>query len=279
MRRSKKLKNRGSGFPKSKRGIAIPVTFLMLFASLTIVVTATYYFAVSKINTKSQDLKVSNAKQNMLWLETTVQSVVWSPGSYEIYAFSDCGGKLRVEPTAKRLMMNLTDASFHDVFFNSSIGRVVYELPPSEVSNDNVFLKGDKRVVLDQSSSTMAQLYITIGMTCQELILTYRPLVGSTVTEIDQPKPVNTMRIYIVNLNCSQIMTQQGNFRLKTTCTNVTSTWRSYDFPNPITSLTLKVALDGTNGTVSLPVSSNANGAVVNLETVICNIKMQNGGF
>lgn len=250
----------------------------MLFVSLTVVISATYYFAVNRINTKSQDLKVSAAKQGMLSLEKTVQSIIWSPGSYETYEFDDFGGKLRVEPTAKRLLMNLTDASFYDVFFNSTIGKAVYELPSSDASNDKVFWKGDNRVVLNQSSSTMAQLHISTGSLSSEITLSYRPLVGSTVQGFSQEKPLNTIRIYVINLNSSQTLNLQGSFRLKADCANVTSAFRSYDFSYPIISLTLKVNLDGTNGTISLPVSSNVNGAFVSLETVICNVKIQNGG-
>jgi hypothetical protein len=46
-------------FPRfllSKKGMAIPVTFLILFVSLSFVVSLTYYFAVSKINNRSQIL-------------------------------------------------------------------------------------------------------------------------------------------------------------------------------------------------------------------------------
>jgi len=250
----------------------------MLFVSLTVVISVTYYFAVIRINTKSQDLKVSAAKQGMLSLADAVQSIAWSPGSYEISEFNDFGGKLKVEPAAKRLLMNLTGDSFYDVFFDSPIGRVGYELPPSEASNDNVFLRGDSRVVLNQSSSTMTQLHVSTGTTSPEITLSYRPLVGTAVDGSSQGRPTNTIRIYVINLNSSQTLNHQGSFRLKTECTNVTSNQRNYDFSYSVTSLTLSVSLDGTKGTVSLPISSNANGALVSLETVICNIKIQNGG-
>lgn len=273
-----KLRKHCSSLLKAKRGIAVPVTFLMIFVSLTLVVSATYYFAVSKINTKSQDLKFSAAKQGMISLENSIRFITWSPGSYRMYKFDDFGGELMVEPTAKMLVMNLTDDSFYDVFFNSTIGKVAYELPPSEISNDNIYLMGDNRVVLNQSSSMMVQLRVSMGTSSPEITLSYRPLVGSTVTETSPGKPTNTVRIYIINLNSSQTLTHQGSFRLKTECTNVNSAWRNYDFSYPITSLTLKVNLDGTNGTVILPISCNADGALVNLETVICNIKIKNGG-
>lgn len=277
MRRNK-LRESYSSLWESKRGIAVPVTFLMLFVSLTLIVSATYYFAVTKINSSSQGVKVSAAKQRMLSLEDTIQSILWSPGSYEIYEFEDLGGTFKAEPTAKRLVMNLTYDSFYDVFFNSSIGRVAYELPPSEDSNDYVFLRGDNRAVVNQSSSTMTQLYITMGPTSPEITLSYRPLAGSTVTEAGSEKPTNHLRIYVINLNSSQTMTMQGKFRLKAMCTNVTSTWRNYDFSKPLTAVTLNVHLDGAVGTVSLPISSNENGALVNLETVTCNIRIQSAG-
>jgi len=263
---------------ESRRGIAVPVTFLMLFVSLTLIVSVTYYFAVTKINVDSQGLKISAVKQRMLSLEDTIQSVTWSPGSYEIYEFEDLGGKFNVDPTAKRLIMNLTDNSFYDVFFNSSIGRTAYELPPSEDSNDYVFLRGDSRAVVNQTSSTMTQLYITMGTTSSEISLSYRPLVGSTVAEPDNGKPTNSLRIYVINLNSSQTMTMQGKFSLKTMCVNVSSNWKNYDFSDPLTAITLKVSLGEVAGTVSLPISSNENGASVNLETVICNIRIQSAG-
>jgi len=263
---------------ESKTGIAVPVTFLMLFVSLTLIISVTYYFAVTKINVDSQGLKVSAAKQRMLSLADTIQSITWSPGSYEIYEFEDLGGKFKVDPTAKRLVMNLTDNSFYDVFFNTSIGRVAYELPPSEDSNDYVFLRGDSRAVVNQSSSTMTQLYILMGATSPEITLSYRPLAGSTVVEPGNEKPTNNLRIYVINLNSSQTMTMQGKFRLKTMCVNVTSTWKNYDFSNQLTVLTLKVSLSEAARTVSLPISSGVNGALVNLETVICNIMIQSAG-
>lgn len=277
MRRNK-LKKSYSSLWESKRGIAIPITFLMLFVSLTLIISTTYYFAVTKINGDSQSLKVYAAKQRMLSLADTIQSIAWSSGSYEISEFEDLGGEFKVYPTAKRLIMNLTDNSFYDVFFNNSIGKVVYELPSSKDSTDNVFLKGDNRAVINQSWATMTQLYISTGSTAQEITLSYRPLAGSTVVEPNSQKPTNNLRIYVINLNSSQTMTMQGNFRLKTMCINVTSTWKNYNFTYPLTAVTLKVNLDGTVGTISMPISSNENGALVNLETVTCNIKIQKVG-
>jgi len=273
-----KLRRSYSSLWESRKGIAVPVTFLMLFVSLMLIVSVTYYFAVTKINVSGQGLKVSAAKQRMLLLEDTIQSILWSPESYEIFEFEDLGGTFKVEPTTKRLIMNITNDSFYDVFFNNSIGKVAYELPSSEDSNDYIFLKGDSRVVVNQSSSTMTQLYIKVGLTAPEITLSYRPLAGATVTEQGNGKPTNKIRIYVINLNSSQTMTTQGKFRIKILCANSTSTWKNYDFSNPLTAITLKVSLDGTVGMVSLPITSNENGAIINLETATCNVRIQNAG-
>ena len=262
----------------SKKGMAIPVTFLILFVSLSFVISLTYYFAVSKINNRSQLLKVSAAKQNMLYFEDSVTSVAWSPSSSQVYSFDDCGGKFRVEPEAKSLLINLTDNSFYDVVFNGSVGKAVYELPPSEFQADDLFLKGDKRAVVNQSTFTMSQLYISEGTESPEITLCYRPLASSTQTGSDNGKPVNSLRIYVISLNSSQNLTLQGNFYLEIACLNVTSSPRTYNFSYAITSLLVKVDFDGVSGEVSLPVSSSAEGALVNLELITCDIQLRRGG-
>jgi len=265
--------------PLSRRAIALPITFLMLFVSLTLLIAATYYFSMSRISAKTYELQVSGVEQEMLSLDKVVNFVVWSPDSYEIYEFGDFGGGFKVVPTAKRLVLNLTDnSSFHDVFFNSSVGKVVYELQSRE-TQDNFFLKGDRRVIVNQSSSTMTQLYISQGTEYYEIALNYRPLAGTTVTGSTGGKPVNSLRIYIVNLNSSQSVVRLGSFRLKTTCVSVSSSWRTYNISNPTTSLLVKAYLDGVPGEVSLPISSNAQGAIVNLEMIVCNVKMEDVGW
>ena len=267
-----------SKFLLSKRGMAIPVTFLILLVSLSLIISLTYSLAVSKINSKSQLLKVSAAKQGMLYLEDSIASIAWSPGSSQVYSFDDCGGKLRVEPEAKSLLINLTDNSFYDIVFNGSIGKAVYELPPSEFQADDLFLKGDKRAVINQSWFTMSQLYISQGTESPEITLCYRPLASSTETGFTNGKPVNSLRIYVISLNSSQNLTLEGNFYLRITCLNVTSSLRTYNFSYAITSLLVKVDFDGVSGEVSLPVSSSAEGALVNLEIITCDIQLRRAG-
>ncbi|NIO36669.1 hypothetical protein GTO27_03090, partial [Candidatus Bathyarchaeota archaeon] len=108
MRRSRC--NEGSfNFWSSIGGIALPVTFLMLFVSLILLISATYYFSIIRISAKTQALKASGIEQEMLSLEKVIRFVAWSPGSYEIYEFGDFGAEFRVMPTAKRLVLNLTN--------------------------------------------------------------------------------------------------------------------------------------------------------------------------
>jgi hypothetical protein len=225
------------------------------------------------------EVKVSGAEQEMISLEKVIKFVSWSPGSYEIFDFDDFGGKFRVLPAARTLALDITDgAAFQEVFFNNSVGEVLYELPSSD-KQENVFLKGDKRAVINQSSSTMVQLYTSQGQENYEVALSYRPLAGATVTGSSNGKPVNSLRVYIINLNSSENIARSGSFRLKTTCVNVTSNWRTYDFLSPITSLLITANLDDASGQVSLPISSSAQGAIVNLETVICSIKLEDVGW
>jgi len=267
-----------SRFLLSKRAMAIPVTFLILFVSLSLIIALTYSLAISRINSKSQLLKASAAKQGMLYLEDSIASVAWSPGSSQVYYFDDCGGIFRVEPQAKSLLVNLTSNSFYDVVFDGSVGKAVYELPSSESSADNLFLKGDKWVVINQSRFTTTQLYISRGAESPEVTLCYRPLVSSTEVGSSGEKPVNSLRIYIISLKSSQNITLEENFYLEIACLNVTSSSRSYNFSHQINSLLVKVNFDGVTGEVSLPISSNAEGAIVNVEIATCHIRLQRVG-
>ena len=265
---------------RSRKAIALPVTFLMLFVSLMVLITATYYFSITKISAKTLALKTAGVEQEMLALEKTVKFVSWSPGAYEIYEFGDFGGKFKALPTARSLILNITDnTSFYDVFYNISIGKVLYELPPSEEALDNVFLKGDSRAIVNQSSSTTTQLYTIQGTEYYELTLSYRPLSSSTTTGSSGRKPTNSVRVYIVSFGASESITRLGAFRLKASCLTVTSTLRSYNLTSQLTSISIRADLDNVINEVSLPISSNAQGAIINLETIVCRIKVEDIGW
>ncbi len=151
-------------------------------------------------------------------------------------------------------------------------------MPPSDTIYTDVFLSGDSRVILNQTAFTVAQLCIGEGVESHEIALSYRPLITSIMAEIENGRLVNSLRVYIISLNSSQTMTQEDSFRLKVACTNVVSTWANYNFTNPLTSITIEANSDGVTGEVSIPISSNAQGALVNLETVVCNVAIQNAG-
>lgn len=273
---SKVFKRKFVRFRLSNKALAIPVTFFMLFVSLFGIVSITYYFAVSKVSVKSQTLKISAAKQNMDLLEENSQFVVWQPGSSKTFELDDCGGTLKTKPSANRLLINITDAiNINDIVFNASVGEVVYELPYSQSVDTGLFLKGDSRVVVNQSGSIMTQLYIENGEEHPEIVLRYRPMVSSVEVGTENSKPVNNVRIYIVNLNSSQNLELIGKVPLKFSCLSVETSINSYNVSYSLNSLIVDVNLDGLQGQVSVPISSNANGAIINVELVVCNIKTE----
>ena len=76
-------------------------------------------------------------------------------------------------------------------------------------------------------------------------------------------------------MNSSQSFQSQGEIPIKVSCVEVVSTLRSYNFSSQISSLIVNVCLDGEEGQVSVPVSSNQNGATVQVEVVVCNIRIE----
>ena len=263
-------------FLLSKKATALPVSFLMLFVSLTIIVSATYYVSVANIQARGQLLNIAVAKQNMLYFEDSVGFTKWSPGTSNVYHFEDSGGTFKTYPTAKSLLVNITDNNtFHAIAFNSSIGKTVCELPLAETSVYTFYMKGDRRAIINQSAFTTAQLYLAPATPSPELTLTYRPIATISETGFSQGKPVNTLRIYIININTSTTLTVQGEFNIKSTCINVTSSLQIYNFSYPITKIFVKAILDERSDQVILPVSSNASGTFVKVETLVCNIKLE----
>jgi hypothetical protein len=264
-----------SRFLRCRRAFAIPITYLILFASLMALISLTYTFAVAKINGRAGLLRVSVAKQNMQILDDAVHSVGWSFGGSKVIYVDDCGGTFRTLTTAKKLMLNLTDEqTMKDVLFNSSLGEVFYELEHSESSDYGLYLRGDDRAIINKTSFTMTQLYITNGNETQNVILCYRPLATVAVIGTINGKPLNLIRISVVNLNSSQALGMSGSFYLRVMSTDVTTTSSQYQFNSSISSLALKATLDGVFERIWLPVSSTSEGAVVDVETVVCNVRL-----
>lgn len=254
----------------------MPVTYLILFVSLMAMISVTYSYAIVKIGARGSLLKASVAKQNMQVLDDAARSVAWSFGASEVFYMDDCGGTFQAEPTAKSLLVNFTDEqSFYDIVFNSSVGKAFYELEPYESNDEDLFVRGDSRAIINQSAFSMTQLYFSTSDDAKELTLCYRPLVTAAVIGTINEKPLNLIRINILNLNSSQNLMLNGKFYLKVTSVNVTTVTSQYEFNQSVFSLVLKAELEGTQSTVKLPITSNAQGAIVNVEIVICNIKIQ----
>jgi hypothetical protein len=253
------------------------MTFMMLFASLFAVISVTYYFAVSKVDANSQMLKISSAKQNMATVEQTIQHVVWHPGSSKSCEFNDCGGTLKTEPTSNVLTLNVTDGTFSEVIFNSSIGGIAYELPYSRSADTGLYLKGTSQVVENKSGAVMTQLYIESGDEHPEIMLRYRPMVSSVSGGTEDGKPVNNVRIYVVNLNSSQNLALMGKIPIIASCLNTTTIVNSYDLAYQPTVLTIQVTLSERNAQVSVPITSNMNGTIINVELVVSNTQIERG--
>ncbi|MEM2916798.1 MAG: hypothetical protein QXN63_00370 [Candidatus Bathyarchaeia archaeon] len=272
------MKKQAAGLCRCVRGVAIPLTFLLLFVSLTLTVTITYYFAVAKVTSKTTQLKSSQSRVGMVSLSNDILSVAWAPSSSKIHFFDDYGGSLVARPAAQKLLINLTDnAEFSEVVFDAFVGKLVYQLASSE-SPSEYFLAGDERVIVNNTASDLARIYVSAGAESQEITVWYRPYASSSLTGFEGGKPQNTIRIYIVTLGSSQAFTVSGSFKLKITCLNVTYATYTYNFSRSIASLELKAKVDNAQTTVSLPISSVAEGAVVRLEVLTCHICLQKVG-
>jgi hypothetical protein len=268
-------KGRAQQLLQSKRAMELPVSFLMLFVSLTLIISTTYFISVEKIQARGQLLNIEVAKQNMLSFDESMGNVKWSPGSSIVQHFEDSGGTLKCHPTSHHINLNVTKDDFQSTIFNDSVGKVIYELPPAEMTVYSFYMKGDERAIINQSTSSTSQLYITPGTPTPEIALTYRPLATIAETGFTQGKPINTLRLYIINLNASESIIAQGEFNLKSTCANTILKVQTHNFTYPITIITVKATSEDTTCEIVLPISSNANGALLKIEILVCNITIQ----
>jgi hypothetical protein len=264
------------GFVRSKVALALPVTFLILLVSTLGIITVTYYFSVERLNTQSETLKVSTAKQNFLSLDDVIISTLWQPGSSATFDLTDSGGLTNIQPTSNVLTISINDnSSIEETIFNSSLGKVTYELPYSGSSETGLYLKGDSRTITNQSGSSLSQLCIANGAQHPEIQLRYRPTVSYATGGLENGKAVTDIRIYIVNLNSSDPIALQGELPLKISCTSTQLTTKTYQVSYQPENLAITSTLDGANGSVSVPISSTPEGSIINIETVISNISIE----
>jgi hypothetical protein len=263
-------------FRRSRKALAIPMTFLILFVSTLGLISATYYLAVERVNARSQTLKITTAKQDLLSLDESIMSTVWQPGSARTIDIADSGGKLNVQPAANLLTISLTDnRDVNETVYNGTIGQVAYELPYAESPDTGLFLKGDSRTVTNQSGSIITQLYIASGVEHAEIHLRYRPAVSYIAAGTEENRAVNNLRIYVVNMNNSDSITLYGKLPLRISCESTQITRATYTFDYAIAALSVTSVIGGDSGQVSIPVSSTSDGAVVKVEIVQCNITVE----
>ena len=272
---SRNLQKTMRKFLLSRRGLSVPVTFLILFVSSMTLISATYYFAVAKVKSKSRQLNVTVAEQCMISLEESIVHVVWSTGASEIYVFDNCGGTFKTKPSTVELSINISGNGINEKIYDCLIGKVVYELPSAETADIGLYLKGDSRIIVNQSGSVMTKLFITNGTKKPEIHLYYRPMVSIVEIGTQNGKPLNYMRIYIINLNSSQSFESQGEIPVKISCLNVISKFKTYNFTSQISNLNVKAILNGESGQISVPISSNVNGAILQVEVLTCQIKIE----
>ncbi|MEM2568277.1 MAG: hypothetical protein QXH20_07425 [Candidatus Bathyarchaeia archaeon] len=264
----------------SRRGLAIPVTYLLLFASLIVIVSATYGFAIARISAEAAQFRVSVAKRNMQALDEAIRFVAWSAGGSKTVYMEDCGSLFHSRPLAKNLTIVLTDnQAFSHVVFNGSVGKVLYALEGLAESNVGLFVRGDSRTIVGQGAYPVTQLYFAFdkeGEAAQQLVLCYRPM--ATVLAVGangEAKPLNIIRVYIISLGCSRNFSLYGSFRLKVSVLHVTSAVMRFEFNSSVSSLALEAVSDNAKTTVWLPVQSGAEGALVSIETYVCYVKLE----
>lgn len=260
----------------SKWALALPATFLILFVSTLGLISVTYYFAVEKVNTRSQSLKVSAAKQDFLAIDEGVLAVVWQPGSARTVEMGDRGGKLCVEPASGFLSIGVSDGrDINQTVFAQTVGQVTYQLPYSESPDTGLYLKGDSRPVVNQSGSLVSQVSIQHGVEHPELLLRYRPVVSSVALGTEDGRSINVVRVYVVNLNSSEAVALYGRVPLKISCYSTTVTTMTYTVSYKFDSLTATSFLGERSGQVKVPISSTDAGAVINIEVVEANVKIE----
>ncbi len=260
----------------SRVALALPVTFLILLVSTLTIIAATYTLAVARVNSQGEALKVSNAKENFQSLDNVILSTLWQPGSVGTIELADCGGQTNIQPTSNVLTISINDNSgIQETIFNTLVGKIIYDLPSSSTSEAGLYLKGDSRTIANQSGSSISQLCIANGVEHAEIQLRYRPTVSYASGGLENGKAVNDIRVYIVNLNSSDLMDFGGELPLKISCVNTQLSTKTYIVSYQPENLAVTATLDGANGNVSLPLSSTPQGAIINVEIVVSNVSIE----
>lgn len=269
-----KLKNNLQKFWRQTKALALPMTFLILLVSMLCMISVTYYFAVEKVNSRTTALKISTAKQEMQTFSQETVPLLWQPGSACTFEFSDSGGKLCVQPNSNLLTLSVSGQGVSSLLFNETVGQVTYELPYSGSAETGVYLIGDSRTITNQSGSLITQLGIVNGVLHPEIQLRYRPTVSYSTAGLEAGKTVNSLRVYIVNLNSSQEFGLYGKLPIKATCLNTQISITTFNVASDVQSLIFTAVLDGKTGQVTVPIETTASGAVINIQLVQSTIQI-----
>jgi hypothetical protein len=271
-------KNKGFKFLKSKRALAIPITYLILFVSTMLLISVTYAFAVQEVNSQKQSFDVVTAKQDMISLDNDVLSVVSQPGSAATLDFRDSGGQLNIQPSSNNLTLSVTYYNeINATIFNGKTGQIVYDLPSSTSPDLGFYLEGDSSTITNQSGSSLSQLYIAGGFQGPQIQLGYRPAVTYAAAGVENGRDVTDIRIYIVNLNSSDPFALQGELPLKISCVGTQPITETYPVSHPPGNLEITSQLNGVVGSVSVPISQGPSGSIIYVEIVISNILIGEG--
>jgi len=258
----------------SAGGLATPVSMLAIFFSLTLVSTITYYYAINRVDTKKEGLKMIAAEEKMLDLEEAISAAAWSPGSARMTVFSDYGGELHVEPRGNHLEINVAMGEQSQVLFNSSTGLVLYQLPSVSLNRGGSWLRGDRRTIVNRSSAYQAQVRIELGGEGQELRIGYRPLVSSSTGGLAAGRRVNNIRIYVINMNGSEALSLGGALNLGALCSGVSSRVHIHNLSSAVT-VSITATLDGSEGTVEVPIAVGPSGSTIRIEVLVSRIELR----
>lgn len=269
------MRNEVGEAPGTRRGLAAPVSLLLIVFSLTLVSTVAYNYALRQIDSRKEDLKLVAAEEKMLDLEEAITSTAWTPSGSRTLAFSDYGGQLRVETDANSLQINVTLGASSGTVYDSDTGRFVYELPSTVLGHEGLWIRGDSRAIVNQSTAYQAQMSIEIGSEYQELVSRYRPLLSSSTGGLSGGRRINTVRIYVVNLNASEELASGGEFHVKATCLNVSTSLSTFNGSASDTVMDVSVNLAGMTRTISVPIAVGASGSSVRVEVVVSNVRVQ----
>jgi len=276
--RATSQKNKCAKFLKSKKALALPMTYLILFVSTLLLISVTYVFAVQQVNSQKQSFDVVTAKQDMTSLDNDVLSVVSQPGSAATLDFRDSAGQLNIQPSSNNLTISITDNNgITATIFNAATGQVVYDLPSSTSPDLGFYLEGDSSTITNQSGSSLSQLYISSGFQGPQIQLGYRPLVAYSTAGMENGQAATDIRIYIVNLNSSDPFALQGELPLKISCVSTQLTTETYHVSDASGSLAITSQLNGFTGSLSIPISSTSSGSIINVEIVTSNVSIDRG--